>query len=131
MRLPLGMVGGVVRPERIKFTPALFKATFRVGDSLEGFSTDLRLQITAIGEKRFFAKDHRGKERALTMANVQGWTKVVSAFDPKFRVDVITEGKMLWPENSPTHTSCRVDYLTEKELLEKHPGYARWKKING
>lgn len=66
---------------RIRYTPETFKICFKVGDVIEAFSTCLRLTITAIGEKRFLAIDHRGRERVCTMENQLGWTKIGGFYD--------------------------------------------------
>lgn len=61
--------------KRRRFTPETFRAEFKVGDFLSGWSTGKIIQITAIGQTRFFAKTHNGREEACAMHHAQGWTK--------------------------------------------------------
>lgn len=49
-----------------------FKSTFKVGDVVEGHSTDKLYYITAIGHGRFLGIDRRGYESVGTMS---GWNK--------------------------------------------------------
>jgi hypothetical protein len=61
-------------------TPKEFKATFKIGDVICGYSTNKRVKITAIGEERFMyvsvdCASEKGKERVAKMSVATGWAK--------------------------------------------------------
>lgn len=56
-----------------------FKTTFKPGDFIQGWATKKVVEITGIGETRFFFKEHdhrRGKEFAQTIRVPWLWVKV-------------------------------------------------------
>lgn len=63
---------------RKRYSPAEFKAEFKVGDFICGWGTGLVIEITAIGQERFLGKSHHKYywERVNTMDATQGWIKM-------------------------------------------------------
>ena len=68
--------------KRKMYTPAQFKATFKVGDEISGWSTGKTVKISCIGTTRFLAW-FRGEEVVSTMSQAQGWALVAAAPMPE------------------------------------------------
>lgn len=72
------MEGGTKQSSfRRKYTKEEFKRTFSIGDSLTGWSTGKQVKITAIGEDKFLALDHHGRERVCTIESLH-WASINS-----------------------------------------------------
>lgn len=68
--------------KRKMYTPAQFKATFKVGDEICGWSTGKTVKISVMGETRFLSW-FRGDEIVNTMSQAQGWVLVKGADVPE------------------------------------------------
>ena len=65
---------------RIPYTAKQFKAEFKVGDVIIGYSTEKEMLITAIGETRFLYKNNRGhdvweKKERVAAFSTSNWRK--------------------------------------------------------
>lgn len=62
-------------PKQKIWTTEEFKKTFAPGDKISGWPSGKWVTIMAIGEVRFFYRDHDGSEGVAKIAASTGWRK--------------------------------------------------------